>query len=429
MSMSKENGRLLFIVDSFPPDRGGRVEKIIRRIKYLSKSHWDITILAPKAENGGENSTTQLQQRYDNLHVTRTRYLLWKKYPSLRHNKNRNLDIEKSQFSRILDFLFVPKGFVRWFPYAVYHGIKLAKESDVILSINNPIMLHLIGLFVSKVTRKPWVVELRDPIAGYAYSKRGPEFLNSWLEKIILQNADKIIRFEDSQPIGIAQHYPNIDSSRFVSIEFMGYEEEDFLKFQGLTATDYKDKLKIVYTGSFYGSSITPVPFLKALKNFLAKMPHAREKIVVNFAGDWSAEYDALIKSYNLEQNVQHLGYLSRPECLDLWDASHIQLLILGKEEDNIDRIPSKFYDYIGTKRPIFALVHPDGKVAQLIQKENLGFVADTESVEAISEQLELLYRQFEQEKLGVDEESDFREKIISDNSEKIIADTLLSVI
>lgn len=428
MEKKNENGRLLFIVDSFPPDRGGRVEKIVRRVKYLLAHGWQIELLAPKSEHLDSKEEETLPYK-SNLHVTRTNYLLRKKFPSLRHNKNRNPAINQSQEGSLLDFLFVPKGFVRWFPYAVINGIRLARKCDVVLSINNPIMLHLIGLIVSKITRKPWVVELRDPISGYAYSRRGPEKLNSWLEKLIFHSADKIIRFEDSMPIGVAERYPHLESSRFVSIPYMGYEKEDFQEFHTLKANDYKDTLKVVYTGSFYGDTITPIPFLKSLHNFFKANPTAKQEIEVIFAGDWSEAYDDEITQLDIAQNVRYLGYLSRQECLTLWNESHVQLLILGNEEDNINRIPSKFYDYVGSKRPIFALVHPKGKVAQIVKDEQLGFVADSEHVSAITEQIALMHGQFKQGELGISQASKFREEITSDNSERVIAEILADVI
>jgi hypothetical protein len=145
----------------------------------------------------------------------------------------------------------------------------------------------------------------------------------------------------------------------------------------------------------------------------------------VVFAGDWEAQYDRLLDELDLHGYVKYLGYLTRQECLLLWQKSQVLLLILGKERDNLMRIPSKFYDYLGAKRSMLALVHPNGRAAQVVREQQLGFVADAEDMTAVSHALEQIWQAHQGGNLGPRPSSEFMAQATRASSEKAIADVM----
>ncbi len=391
--------KVLLISAFFPPQQGGTSEKMAKRVKYFSRFGWHTAVLTPEIPETATTDDGLLVEICDaQVEVIRTKYLFKQQWPSLRHDKNRFRDFYGSKVERIIDMGFVPKGYVRWLPYALREGRKIVKDVDVILSMNNPITLHVIGYLLHKWSGKPWVAEIRDPIAGYAYGRRGPETMNYWLERKIIESAHAVIQREDGTPEDIRGRYPAWQD-KFVIIPYAGFDSDDFPAVTP-PSQRHERKLVISYTGSFYGNTITPIPFLDGLAQFLAEFPDARGVIKVLFAGDWDAQYDMKVSQNRLEQIVEYHGRVSRKACIQLWQESDALLLILGKEEDNLLRIPSKFWDYLGARRFMLALVDPNGRVAQLVREEQLGDIANTDQPAEIAAMLRRMWQAYQQGQL-----------------------------
>ncbi len=415
--------RVLYIVDALPPDKGGRVNKVLRRIKYLVRQGWQVTVLAPGRADEPISPATVLAD--PSVTVYRTPYLRMKQWPSLRHNANRTIDVTQNGTGSWLDMAFVPKGFVRWFPDAVRYGLPLARQCDVILTMNNPIMLHLIGLALKRMTGKPWVAEFRDPIVDYSYSRRGPEQLNQRLESAIVHTADRIIQLQDFVPTPISERYLDLPQEKFITIPYTGYDPDDFRGVAEPLDDESKRFCTLIYTGSFYGDTITPLPLLRALAHFFAATPAAREHLRLRFAGDWSPAYADSVLTLGLTDTVTYLGYLSQAECVKEWRAGSFLLLILGAEAENDRRIPSKFWDYVGVNKPQLALVAPGSAVAELVHAEQLGIVANVEDEASIERALAQMWERWQSEQLSVSPSAQLLRDASCETSERIISQVL----
>jgi glycosyltransferase involved in cell wall biosynthesis len=413
------------ISDAFPPQLGGRSEKVATRAKYLARYGWKVMVLAPALPAASDDAGSDTAPPPPSgVEVCRTPYLFKRRWPSLKHNKDRKIEASLGgRSTRLLDLVALPRGYIRWLPFAITKGVRLARQADVVLSMNNPVTLHIIGWIVSRWARKPWVVEFRDPLVGYAYSKRGPEWINRRLESLIVRTADRVLQIQDFVPDPISARYGDLDPNRFVVIPSVGYDPDDFGHVTpGAAETQ---GLQIAYTGSFYGETITPVPFLNGLKEFISQSAIPPASLRALFAGDWETRYDDLIRELQLEPYVQHLGYLSRQDCLALWQESQALLLLLGKEEDNLARIPSKFWDYLGARRSMLALVHPEGRAARVVREERLGFVADAEDTQAIAGALEEVWQAYRAGRLRPAPTAAFLAQATRAHSEKMVAATM----
>lgn len=416
--------RVLLVSAVFPPQLGGTSEKMARRAKYFSRFGWQTVVLVPSIPPGVEVDETLLNG-IGNAEIHRTGYLFRKHWPSLRHDKERILDVHRGRLHRLLDLFFVFKGYVRWLPYALLLGRRLAASVDVILTMNNPVTLHLVGFVLQKLAGKLWVAEIRDPIVEYAYGRRGPEKLNYWLERMVVHSADVIVQRGDGTPDIISQRYPLLPSSKFIVIPYAGFDPDDFAVPTTAEAKNGSNTLVISYTGSFYGDTITPIPFLRGCKQFLSGRSLTPQDFHVIFAGDWDDRYDRLIDDLGLQDYVEYVGYVTRQKCLDLWQESQVLLLILGKEQDNFMRIPSKFWDYLGAGRSILALVHPEGKLARIVREQQLGFVAGTENDVAIAAALEQVWQAYRSNALRPQPSAEFLAQATRESSERAVVDVL----
>ena len=367
--------RLLLISGVFPPLPHGGASQMGQRVKYLARAGWEVDVLTPEIPPGANVDADPVLP--DGVTVHRTNFLFQSSRPSLRHDK------ERSTIARGLgglgDLLSVPGGYLRWLPSAIRAGKALAREADAILSANNPITTHAVARSVARSSQTPWIAELRDPIAGYRHSHRGPEAMNQWFERQVVRRAHGVVQWGDFIPEPVGDRYPEF-AEKFLVIPYSGYDADDYCGYQHSAPAG--GPLQICYTGSFYGDHITPTPFLKALARYLNKQD--ARSIGVTLAGDWSPEYDEIVREHGLDDVVGHVGRVSKQACIDLWRQSHVLLLILSGEGDDVNRIPSKFWDYVGARATILALVAPEGRLANLVRSEGLGIVAAPTDVEAI---------------------------------------------
>ncbi len=419
------------ITTSFPPQLGGVSEKMAKRAKYFARFGWSTTVLAPEiaVEVGTDDSLTAELEGCA-VKIIRTGYLSKNRTPSLRHDQDRGPETS-TQEPGLRDLFYLPRGYLRWMPSTLARGVGLARDADVILTVNNPISLHIIGFLLHRMTGTPWVAELRDPIVGYAYSRRGPEGLNRWLERLIFTHADAIVQREDFVPGDVRKRHPDLPASKFHSIPYTGYDPDDFPQIRDDFSRPKPDDqvFSIAYTGNFYGTTITPIPFIHGLHLYHQRSGTRSPRMEVRFAGGWGNSYDDLVADLGLADQVSYLGWLTRKDCIQLWEKSDLLLLLLGNEADNVARIPSKFWDYLGSRRPILALVPPKGKLAEIIRKHKLGFVADPENEEEIAAAIAAAVESFSAGDLVINPTPDFTRLANRAVSEEQLARILNSVI
>ncbi len=142
--------------------------------------------------------------------------------------------------------------------------------------------------------------------------------------------------------------------------------------------------LTISHTGSFQAGIASPKHLLMALGKLVQERKIKPGEIRLNFAGDWRASDQALADEQQITESIAAHGYIDHDACVQMWIASHV-LLIVWARLDSEDRFPSKFWEYIGAERFIFALAPPEGKMARMIREENLGLVAPPDDPAAIA--------------------------------------------
>ena len=427
MSQEIPNRRVLMVTDEFPPQPGGRSEKMASRVKYLHQYGWSTVVLTPLPWKHLVDETL-LSKMPTGLVVYRTGYFLRRLFPNLR----RELAVHNESVDKWLDLLRVFRGFVRWIPYAVLGGWRLIGryQIDVIYSMNNPVTNHLIAYILHKLTGKPWVAEFRDPWVKYLYSTRGPDSLDRVLERIVVRNATKVVWYStlEMEDDYFNSTYPDQPSRKFLQIPYFGYEEGEFKQIRQMMVYDSSaGPMRIAYVGVFYKGGRSPEHFLRGLAGFVRARQLSGTQLQVTFAGSWGEEYSQLVSDWGLQDIVKYIGFVPRSQCLELYARSHI-LLLLGAR-DLRRNFPSKFWDYLGARRVILALVPPDSKLGQCIVRENLGIVVPPTDVEAIREGLATLYDRFTRRELGVSPSSEFLRITSRADSERRFASVLDSVV
>jgi hypothetical protein len=215
-----------------------------------------------------------------------------------------------------------------------------------------------------------YVAELRDPIVGY-YRSRHSLIVNRVIEKVVTQTADRIIEWEDFTPEPV--HCRNPDLLRKLTlIPNVGYDPEEYSAPVNLKEFD---RLRLVYTGGYYGEIAIWKLFFQALIPSMEK----NGAIYFEHYGDWSPEQAELIQHVKGEIGRRIRIHHRKPkhECIQACRQASLLLYTLEINRENKMRVSSKIYDYIAARKPILAIVPEESRSAQKLKHSDSHFVFD----------------------------------------------------
>ncbi len=410
----------------FPPCGVSGVYRILRFAKYLPQYDWQPIILTIREDQYEADDTLDpslINEIPEEIEIYRTVVLnplktlieLKSKIKRIFQFHNEESSSSEDRFisqktkptiikrikGNISNLLGFPDKQICWFPFAVLAGKRLmkAKQINLIYSTGNPWTSHLIGYFLKKVTNKPWVVDFRDPWTQNPWKrKHSPirEKLEEILEYKILKLANRIITNTEPLRRDFINRY-KLPENKFVTIT-NGFEPLDFEK--KLTKRKENKIFTITHTGGLYGKR-NPINLLKAISELILEDKIKEDEIQVNFIGiiDKNYQIEKIIADLNIKKIVNLTGYVSHKECIDYLIKSDILLLIQLVTKL---QIPAKVFEYIGAQIPIFAIVTAEGATAELILKEKLGIVVDSNNINAIKENLYSLFIDFKKGNLRI---------------------------
>lgn len=273
-----------------------------------------------------------------------------------------------------------------WAMPAFMHGYKLIREGkiDLVYSTGGAWSAHLAGLWLKKVTGIKWIVEIHDPLVirksavdiGLEKPKNRDARFRHYLEKQIIKHADFAWWFTDG-----ALHYAK---ARNGNLNTAG-NAQGFIVLPGaeppggLAAAKphlYTDTLNLSHSGSLAKDrSLSTI--LNALHSLFKKYPQAREKIRVHAYG---AALDELtveaIKNYGYQDVLIAHGRLEkdpvtgksgRERVVEKMQEADVLILLHGNDEWCAEYIPSKFYEYLWTGRPIWGITHRNPQLDEML--------------------------------------------------------------
>ena len=317
-----------------------------------------------------------------------------------------------------------------WAMPAFINGYRLirAGKIDLVYSTGGAWSAHLAGLWLKRVTGLPWIVEVHDPLVirkdpndqGFGVPKNRDARFRHYLEKQLTCFADKVWWFTDG-----ALHYAKVrnpclntpnNAHGFVVIP--GAHPPGSLSSN--KAHKYTNKLNLCHFGSLAKDRSLSI-ILKALVPLFKKYPKARDFIQVHEYGApldaFSIEAiekfgfnDVLISHGRLEIDSS-TGKSGRQRVVEKMQEADVLILLHGNDEWCAEYIPSKFYDYLWTGRPIWGITHRNPQLDQMLLQRGAYLSAEGDS-EGISMALERIWLDWQSKHLiepiwqpiGVDE-------------------------
>jgi glycosyltransferase involved in cell wall biosynthesis len=286
--------------------------------------------------------------------------------------------------------------------------VRLARREDVdlVTSVSNPFHLQLLGFVVSAALGLPWVAEFRDPMVESP--DRDPDALVTKAARVVeWLTARAATRVVWGDGIQLADDYFDRRygiGAKATKLPFHGF---DPARFEGADAHDHPE-FTVTYAGSFYEGWIEPYRFLEGLRVHVQREGdqdgHGDDGVDgehnddgdagngdddgdlrVQFYGDWNDEYQGAVEAAGLDDVVTHHEFVPPDEIVPVLKGSDLLLYVGGDDPANRLNVPSKIWDYVGSRTPILAVVDPSFRVAELIEEYGLGLVVDPEDAEGIA--------------------------------------------
>jgi glycosyltransferase involved in cell wall biosynthesis len=379
--------KVLLVTLYFPPAGGGGVQRPLKLAQYLPALGIETHVLAP--------DDPKWIHRDPELRIPTQAWVHRARYVGPKGRRPAEELHGKQGLARVATMarlasrrLLLPDENVSWNLTAIPAAIRIARAEgiDAVLTTSPPSSVHLIGAAVQKATGARWLADLRDSLVAHAHRRaesplvRAKERLHRQVAELVATRADAITCVSKAiaeetlalSPRGPVRAVPNgCDFDDFAGLEYAPGE-----------------RFRITHTGSFLGKR-SPRAFLQALAD-------SGLDLEARFVGDFrkiDAEWMAPLR---LGDRVRLIPYAPRAEALRLQRDSDALLLLIPEAGGRGRGVLSgKVFEYLAARRPILAVVPPDGAAATLIRETDAGIVVPPDDVPAIRAGLEELHARF----------------------------------
>jgi len=305
-----------------------------------------------------------------------------------------------------------------WAMPAFMHGRGLVKSGkvDLVFSTGGAWSAHLAGLWLKKITGATWIAEIHDPLVirkdpndqGFEKPKNRDARFRYYLESQLAKYADQVWWFTEG-----ALHYakvrnPNLNTQNNAHgfMVLPGAEPPG-----GLSSAKphiYSDKLNLCHFGSLANDrSLSTILF--ALVPLIEKYREARDLIRVHAYGAPLDSLtiaaiqnlgfsDVLLAHGRLEKDSM-TGKSGRERVAEKMKEADVLILLHGNDEWCAEYIPSKFYEYLWTGRPIWGITHRNPQLDGMLLERGAYLSLEGDKA-GISEALERIWLDWQQKQL-----------------------------
>lgn len=248
-----------------------------------------------------------------------------------------------------------------WAPWArpALRRVLREFEPDVVISSHEPATTLELGL-LAKAAGFPWIADLGDPVLA-PYTPQRWHARATALERETCRLADHVVVTHD----GAARLLEERHGRRHdVSVITQGFAAESPSSGSDDAGIYDPRRLELLYTGSFYRFR-RPDDLLAAIR----EQPMAR----LNIASVTVPE--SLIEAaIAAPQQIRLLGFLPHQRALELQRAADILVNIAN---DDPSQVPGKFYEYLGSRRPILHIGSQGDAISEQVARLRRGWTSD----------------------------------------------------
>ena len=366
---------VLVVAFHYPPVQGSSgVQRTLSFTRYLSQFGWKVSVLTVKPGVYQESKQENYSLIPKAVNVVR----------SIAFDSMRDFSFK----GKYLKVLAVPDRWQTWIFFAVLKGFYSFRKNkpDVIFSTYPIPSAHCIAFMLSKLLKKPWVADFRDPMLQDTWPPAASDRkVYRWLEGKIFERASKVIVTTK----GTANYYKDRYPVYKEKIEIIpnGFDEE---VFNGLSAIDASNNSKVVllHSGMLSERDRNPEAFFNAVKTLKTEnLVSSKElKIVLRASGNEEG-FKAKIDGLGIDDIVFLEPSLPYKEALQ--EMMSVDGLLVFQGETCDRQIPGKLYEYLYAGLPLLALTGKHGDTGELLKELNMNCVANIDSEKDIEVMLQ----------------------------------------
>lgn len=396
--------KLLLVAYDFPPIASAGSHRITSMAKYLLARNWAITLVTVRS-SFVHKSSESMEYVPQDVRLERTRCFEFAQVMSWISGASKGqTSIDKAEaearaggdgggelgaaaapkwwarplvwIDRVLAF---PDRKVGWFFPLLFRVWRLLRSErfDVVLSSSPPHSSHLPLLLLRCFMGFKWVVDFRDPWTAPLRESRRGLHLKRFLEKSILERADRVVLNTWGNKDASMQVFPSVAPEKLVVIT-NGFDSERGGSRAGLESSDLDCEL--VYTGYVYGPMLNV--YLEAVR-VISRKPGARIPRLHIFG-----RYPQHLRiEEELRPYVAYKGRISYQQSLWIMQHANALLYAIPHGHEFESWVPSKLYPYVFSTRPILALI-PKGDAATIIRRTNTGEVINETEPAAVASKI-----------------------------------------
>ena len=282
---------------------------------------------------------------------------------------------------------------IGWLPYALGAGRRVLKDwsPDLVFASAPPFTTLLAGALLSRSARAPLVLEFRDRWWDDPYYPPPAwlRALNRFVERRLASSAAGLSTVSEPWAETYRARYgkPTI-------VIYNGYDSEILAKLEErpeTPASDAEPHLRIVYTGGIYPGRRDPSLLFQAI----GRLGEAGQAIEVAFYGTAPELVLPLAEQAGVRDNVTLHPEVSHKEAIARQSEADVLLLMQWSDPREQGNVPGKFFEYMGSRRPILILGLRDGVPATIAKETGAGvYGADAEQIAGLLTQWLALKRE-----------------------------------
>jgi len=394
--------KILIITYYWPPKGGVGVQRWLKLTKYLCHNHYKPIIYTPQDGISPLQDYNLLNSISPELTIIKKKIFEPQKILSwfVKNKPTSDILIKKSNslFAQFLIWLrsnlFIPDSRCLWIkPSIRFLTNYLTKHSvDVIISTGPPHSMHMIALAIKKKHQNiKWIADFRDPWTEIEYFDQLPllsivKKRHLQLEKKVISHADLILSVSPSWASNLRRM-----GAKQTFVLTNGYDLDDYGD-DNLDQNMESEQFVVGHFGvynqlrdhSFFWDTINKISYNE--QDFLTNLKFL-------FAGEVHDTFFTKIKKHRLDEKLTHYPYLHHKDAIHNMMKCNLLLVTQGDTKSVLGRLPAKFFEYLGAKKPILAIGKKNSDLEKIISKISYAWFVDFDNTELLYNTILKIYK------------------------------------
>ncbi len=391
--------RVLMIAHHFPPTGGSGSNRALAFARYLPECGWEPTVVTPGAGWAANRDDRLLQELPPGLRVLRTRSFEPRPAQPLRPGERARSageppsPLRRQLRSNLGHLKRFPDAHLGWLPFALAAASRVTY--DVAYSSSGPFTSHLIGLLLKRLTRRPWVAELRD---GWFRWNRAifPDYpawrnlLERRLEAAALRSADRVILVTDRMADAFRCQYADALPREHFSVVPNGFDPLQLP--ESPAGRPSSPRFEVLHAGAlYYGRSLTAL--LDAARGLVAALPSFAQTFRLTLLGTLDPAARAELCRSGLEDRIDYRGQLDHASTIRAMREADVLLLVANTTPGAEATVPGKLFEYLAVGRPVLAIAPPESSTADVLNRTRGGWLVPSGEPDAIAHGLQTAFQ------------------------------------